>query len=126
MKHGKCFWGCISQVCCCWSGVNHLISTATPPHCTEEHKSPEVMAINPRGQLPAFKDGDAIVNESFAAIIYLEERYADSGAQLLPKDPAARALVRPKAPMLCWWVTATRHVTLDCGDGLDGVMRSAG
>jgi len=51
------------------------------------------MAINPRGQLPAFKDGDVVVNESFAAIIYLEEKY-DSGAQLLPKDPAARALVR--------------------------------
>ena len=58
----------------------------------EEHKSPEVMAINPRGQLPAFKDGNVIVNESFAAIIYLEETY-DSGARLLPKDTAARALV---------------------------------
>ncbi len=58
----------------------------------EEHKSPDVMAINPRGQLPAFKDGDVIVNESFAAIIYLEETY-DSGAQLLPKDTAKRALV---------------------------------
>ena len=60
--------------------------------CAEEHKSPEVMAINPRGQLPAFKDGDVVVNESFAAIIYLEESY-DSGAQLLPKAPAARAMV---------------------------------
>ena len=52
------------------------------------------MAINPRGQLPAFKDGSVVVNESFAAIIYLEEKY-DSGTQLLPKDPAARALVSP-------------------------------
>ena len=51
------------------------------------------MAINPRGQLPAFRDGDVVVNESFAAIIYLEEKY-ESGTQLLPKDPAARALVR--------------------------------
>jgi len=67
-----------------------LIALSRP---AEEHKSEEVMAINPRGQLPAFRDGDVVVNESFAAIIYLEEKY-ESGTQLLPKDPAARALVR--------------------------------
>ena len=50
------------------------------------------MAINPRGQLPSFKDGNIVVNDSMAAIIYLAETY-DSGTQLLPKDPAERAVV---------------------------------
>ena len=59
----------------------------------EGHKSPEVLALNPRGQLPTFKDGSVVVNESLAAIIYLEEAY-DSGTQLLPKNVKARAQVR--------------------------------
>uniref|UniRef100_A0A3Q2FXF2 GST N-terminal domain-containing protein n=1 Tax=Cyprinodon variegatus TaxID=28743 RepID=A0A3Q2FXF2_CYPVA len=40
-----------------------------------EHKSQEVMDINPRGQLPAFKDGDKIINESTGLCLYLEVKY---------------------------------------------------
>uniref|UniRef100_A0A4W5J844 Glutathione S-transferase rho n=1 Tax=Hucho hucho TaxID=62062 RepID=A0A4W5J844_9TELE len=39
-----------------------------------EHKSQEVLDINPRAQLPAFKHGDNILNESYAACMYLESR----------------------------------------------------
>ncbi|XP_071357298.1 glutathione S-transferase A-like [Trachinotus anak] len=39
---------------------------------TGEHKSQEVLEINPRGQLPAFKHGDNLLNESTAACLYLE------------------------------------------------------
>jgi glutathione S-transferase len=61
----------------------------------KEHKSEEVLALNPRGQVPTFKDGDVVVNESLAAIIYLEETYANQGTPLLPPldKPDARALV---------------------------------
>jgi Glutathione S-transferase, N-terminal domain len=48
-----------------------------------EHKSPDVMAINPRGQVPAFKDGDAIVNESYGIMVYLDKAYPDPA--LMPK-----------------------------------------
>uniref|UniRef100_A0A672H5U0 Glutathione S-transferase A-like n=1 Tax=Salarias fasciatus TaxID=181472 RepID=A0A672H5U0_SALFA len=37
-----------------------------------EHKSQEVLEINPRGELPAFKHGDIILNQSTGACLYLE------------------------------------------------------
>lgn len=43
----------------------------------EGHKTPEVLKLNPRGQVPVFKDGDLVVSESLAAIQYLEEAYPE-------------------------------------------------
>lgn len=37
-----------------------------------EHKSDEVLQLNPRGTLPTFKDGDLIFSESLAAVFHLE------------------------------------------------------
>lgn len=56
-----------------------------------EHKSPEVMALNPRGQLPTFKDGESLVNESGAILMYLESQYPEK--PLLPADPVQKAKV---------------------------------
>ncbi|XP_041100675.1 glutathione S-transferase A-like isoform X1 [Polyodon spathula] len=58
-----------------------------------EHKSEAVMAINPRGQLPSFKHGDNIINESFGACLYLENQFKSQGTQLIPDSPAEQALV---------------------------------
>lgn len=58
--------------------------------CAGELKSEEVLALNPRGQAPTFKDGDIIVNESMAAMQYLEETYPE--VPLLPNGKAERAL----------------------------------
>ncbi|XP_043920580.1 glutathione S-transferase A-like [Protopterus annectens] len=58
-----------------------------------EHKSPEVLAINPRGQLPTFKHGDIVLNESFGACLYLEDVFKSQGVQLMPDDPREKALV---------------------------------
>ncbi|XP_047460498.1 glutathione S-transferase A-like [Mugil cephalus] len=58
-----------------------------------EHKSKEVMAINPRGQLPAFKDKDLILNESYAACLYLEAQYKSQGTKLTPDCPKELALM---------------------------------
>eukprot|EP00892_Ulva_mutabilis_P003974 jgi/Ulvmu1/1949/UM012_0110.1 len=55
-----------------------------------EHKGPDVMEINPRGQVPTFKDGDIVVNESIAIMQYLEETYPEPA--LMPSDKPARAL----------------------------------
>ena len=64
--------------------------------------------LNPRGQLPTFKDGDVVVNESLAAILYLEEAYT-SGTQLLPADPKAKAKVRGEAtPVAVRWGSLPR------------------
>jgi len=59
----------------------------------KEHKSEEIMKLNARGQVPTFKDGDAVINESGAICDYLEFKYPDSGTCLLPKDPLERAKV---------------------------------
>ena len=57
----------------------------------EEHKCDELLAINPRGQVPTFKDGEAIVNESAGIVTYLENQYPEK--PLLPSDPTAKAMV---------------------------------
>uniref|UniRef100_A0A8C4ZCH5 Glutathione S-transferase rho n=1 Tax=Gadus morhua TaxID=8049 RepID=A0A8C4ZCH5_GADMO len=57
-----------------------------------EHKSQEVLDINPRGQLPAFKHGNNILNESYAACLYLEEQFKSQGTRLIPMAAPEQAL----------------------------------
>ncbi|XP_069555232.1 glutathione S-transferase A-like [Brachyistius frenatus] len=56
-----------------------------------EHKSEEVMKMNPRGQLPAFKCGTNVLNESYAACMYLESQFKSQGNKLIPDCPAEQA-----------------------------------
>ena len=42
-----------------------------------EHKSAEMLAMNPRGKVPVLRDGDFTVYESLAIITYLEARYPE-------------------------------------------------
>ncbi|KAL4225930.1 hypothetical protein ACF0H5_013918 [Mactra antiquata] len=57
------------------------------------HKKEAVLKVNPRGQMPTFKDGNNIVNESSAICMYLEEKFKSQGTQLLPDDFAIRAQI---------------------------------
>src|SRR6266496_5984510 len=54
-----------------------------------EHRRPEFLKINPAGKLPVLVDGDLVLTESVAIVLYLGEKYADKG--LLPKDLGQRA-----------------------------------
>lgn len=56
---------------------------------TGEARSPEFLKINPAGKLPALVDGDVVLTESVAIVLYLGEKYRDKG--LLPTDPQQRA-----------------------------------
>ncbi|XP_068431307.1 glutathione S-transferase A-like [Clinocottus analis] len=58
-----------------------------------EHKSAEVMAMNPRGQLPSFKHKDCVLNESYAACIYLANQFKSQGTKLIPDCPAEQAMM---------------------------------
>ncbi|KAM9385718.1 glutathione S-transferase A-like [Pholidichthys leucotaenia] len=58
-----------------------------------QHKSQEVLEINPRGQVPTFKHGDSIINESTGACLYLESVFKDQGSKLIPDTPAEQALM---------------------------------
>ncbi|KAI1283029.1 Glutathione S-transferase 1-1 [Halotydeus destructor] len=57
-----------------------------------EHKTPEFLKVNPRGTVPALKDGDWSIGESRAIITYLANKYAPT-SDLYPSDPARRAAV---------------------------------
>jgi glutathione S-transferase len=54
-----------------------------------EHKQPNFLAINPRGQVPALVDGDVRIYESVAIVQYLEFRYPKPS--LIPSEPGAMA-----------------------------------
>lgn len=43
----------------------------------QEHKSPQMLAMNPRGRVPVLKDGDYVCFESLAILTYLERTYPD-------------------------------------------------
>jgi glutathione S-transferase len=43
----------------------------------QEHKSPQMLALNPRGRVPVLKDGDYVCFESLAVLYYLDLKYPD-------------------------------------------------
>jgi len=56
-----------------------------------EHRRPEFLKINPAGKLPVLVDGDRVLTESVAIVLYLAEKYSDKG--LLPAGLHERAQV---------------------------------
>ena len=43
----------------------------------QEHKSPQMLRMNPRGRVPVLRDGDYVVFESLACLLYLDRKYPD-------------------------------------------------
>ncbi|XP_024964397.1 glutathione S-transferase zeta class-like [Cynara cardunculus var. scolymus] len=64
----------------------------------EQHR-PEFLKINPIGFIPALMDGDMVLADSFAIILYLEEKYPQH--PLLPCDLAKRAINYQAANFVC-------------------------
>lgn len=50
--------------------TSHLLSFSN-----REHKSPEMVAMNPRGKVPIVRDGDFVLYESLAILTYLDRKY---------------------------------------------------
>jgi glutathione S-transferase len=42
-----------------------------------ESKTPEYLALNPRGEVPVLTDGDVVVHESIAIVAYLEGEFPE-------------------------------------------------
>ena len=49
-----------------------------------EHKSAEFLKLNPLGQVPVLRDGDTVIRDAQAILVYLARRYG--GEQWLPTD----------------------------------------
>jgi glutathione S-transferase len=43
----------------------------------QEHKSPQLLRMNPRGRVPVLRDGDYVVFESLACLLYLDRKYPE-------------------------------------------------
>jgi glutathione S-transferase len=52
----------------------------------DEQRSPEFLAINPRGQLPALVDGDKTFTDSAAILVYLAGSYSDPSTTQTPSS----------------------------------------
>lgn len=55
-----------------------------------EHQQPEFLALNPFGQIPVLVDGDTVIADSNAILVYLATVY-DKQQQWLPESPQLRA-----------------------------------
>src|SRR5580693_124159 len=54
-----------------------------------EHRQPAFLKINPAGKIPALVDGDHVITESVAIVLYLADKFPDK--KLVPADPKQRA-----------------------------------
>jgi len=58
-------------------------------------RTPEFLALNPLAQIPVLQDGDTVIADSTAILVYLARRHPAGAAWLpLPDDPVAAARVQ--------------------------------
>lgn len=100
--------------------VELLLNLAAIPHTVinlklaeGEHKQPEFLAINPAGQVPVIQDGDTVVCDSNAILVYLARKYAPN---FLPSDIEQEAQVQKflslAAGELAYGPAAARLITV--------------
>jgi glutathione S-transferase len=54
-----------------------------------EHRKPAFLKLNPAGRVPVLVDGDLVLTESVAIVVYLADKYPDRG--FIPADAPERA-----------------------------------
>ena len=72
---------------------------------TNEHKTPEYLAINPRGKVPALDVGGEVITENTAILSYIGKRFPET--KMFPEDPMEQA--RCISQMA--WFSNTPHIS---------------
>jgi glutathione S-transferase len=67
-----------------------------------EHKQPEFLKLNPLGEIPVLIDGDLVLRDSQAILVYLSRQYG--GEQWFPNQPSEMARI------LQWLSTAANDI----------------
>lgn len=84
-----------------------------------EHRQEPFLSLNPFGKVPVVQDGDTVVTDSNAILVYLARKYAPSW---VPQDPKGEAEVQKflslAAGEIAYGPAAARLVTV-FGAGLD-------
>ncbi len=65
-----------------------------------EHKKPPLIAMNPFGEIPVFQDGDVVLRDSQAILVYIARKWG--GESWLPSDPLGMARV-------CEWLMTAEN-----------------
>jgi glutathione S-transferase len=67
-----------------------------------EQRQAPFLALNPAGKVPVLVDGDMVLNESIAIVLYLAEKYPEK--RLLPDD------LRGRAELMRWLLFTTTEL----------------
>lgn len=71
------------------AGIKHEVNNINLPE--GEHKQAPFLALNPLGQVPTIEDGNVVISDSNAILVYLARKYAPD---YLPQDPKLEAEVQ--------------------------------
>lgn len=71
------------------AGISHDVITVDLG--SGAHKQADFLAMNPAGQVPVIEDGETIISDSNAILIYLARKYAPA---YMPTDPVGEAEVQ--------------------------------
>lgn len=75
-------------------------------HPGAEHRGPELLALNPAGSIPILEDGDLVLTESSAMLVYLA---ATAAPQWLGNDAAGQAATVQQ------WLSFSHRLTASLG-----------
>jgi glutathione S-transferase len=79
-----------------------------------DNRTPAHLALNPFGEVPVIEDGDVVLSDSNAILVYLARKYGDPS--WLPQDPLGAAAVQRwlslAAGKIAYGPCAARLVTL--------------
>ena len=68
----------------------------------DEQHQPPFLAINPRGEVPVLRDGDVLLRDSAAILVYIAGKYA--ATDWWPREPAGQAAIVEWLAFAASWV----------------------